>query len=324
MTDFNNRHVWTPLAPMPDGAARWGNPLYRSLAEQWAVIQSKLEDRERERAYLDGWLQERKRAFAIETGQIEGLYTLKRGVTEQFITEGFESARAAHTVENIADDTLKGLLTDQQDALDMVFDDIASGRPLGAFAVKSWHQLITRHQDTVVGLTPFGQRIQVPFERKGQWKVRPNNPRRPDGAVHQYCPPERVVDEMERFFNIYADIRERDYPVEVEAAWLHHRFVRTHPFEDGNGRVSRLLMAYPYLKAGLPPPVISTDEKPAYIDALEAADSGDLRAFSDHVGDKAQVAIRSCIRIGENALAGKLERPNGNGGYTAGDRYYPP
>ena len=73
MTDFDNRHVWTPLAAMPDGAARWGNPLYRDLAERWAVIQSKLEDRERERAYLDGWLQERKRAFAIETGQIEHL-----------------------------------------------------------------------------------------------------------------------------------------------------------------------------------------------------------------------------------------------------------
>ena len=151
MTGFDNRHVWTPVAAMPDGAAQWGNPLYRSLAEQWAVIQSKLEDRERERAYLDGWLQERKRAFAIETGQIEGLYTLKRGVTEKFITEGFESAKAAHTVENIADDTLKGLLTDQQDALDMVFDEnpptsTLSKRRIAVTYGRSRTMLETRHK----------------------------------------------------------------------------------------------------------------------------------------------------------------------------------
>ena len=53
---------------------------------------------------------------------------------------------------------------------------------------------------------------------------------------------------MDRFFTLYRDIRERGYPVNVEAAWLHHRFVRTHPFQDGNGRVSRLLMAWAYLK----------------------------------------------------------------------------
>ena len=40
--------------------------------------------------FIDKWLEERARAFAIETGQIEGLYTLKRGITEQLIAEGLE------------------------------------------------------------------------------------------------------------------------------------------------------------------------------------------------------------------------------------------
>ena len=42
-----------------------------------------------------------------------------------------------------------------------------------------------------------GRRVQVPFRLKGQWMVRSNNPRRRDGVVHQYCPPERVQDEMD-------------------------------------------------------------------------------------------------------------------------------
>ena len=58
---------------------------------------------------------------------------------------------------------------------------------------------------------------------------------------------------MGRFLDLYNDeIRGRGYPVNVESAWLHHRFVRTHPFQDGNGRVSRLLMAWAYVKRSLP------------------------------------------------------------------------
>lgn len=309
---------------MPAGAERWGNSAYAAMADKWREIREGLTDKARERAFLDGWLLERKRAFAIETGQIENLYTLRRGITEQLITEGFEGARAAHTVEGVPDQTLKGLLEDQQAALEMVFADIAGDRPLNAFAVRSWHQLMTQHQETVPGLTPDGRRVEVPFERKGQWKNLPNNPRRPDGVVYEYCPPELVEEEMERFFRLYDEIRERDYSVEVEAAWLHHRFVRAHPFQDGNGRISRLLMAYPYLKRGLPPPVVPTEDKSLYIGMLEAADTGDLRGFAEFIGVRATTALQGCLLIGRKALRGELERPNGNGGRTVGDRYYPP
>ena len=47
---------------------------------------------------------------------------------------------------------------------------------------------------------------------------------------------------MDRFIALHAEIERARYPTEVEAAWMHHRFVRTHPFQDGNGRVSRMLM----------------------------------------------------------------------------------
>lgn len=324
MTTNNKPHLWKPLTGMPDEAEGWGSPAYEVMAREWREIREKLTGKERERAFLDGWLLERNRAFAIETGQIENLYTLRRGITEQFIAEGFEGARAAHTVESVPGETLKGLLEDQQAALDMVFDDVASGRPLTPYAVRSWHQLITRHQETVTGLTLDGRRVEIPFERKGQWKIRPNNPRHPDGFVHEYCPPELVVEEMERFFSMYAEIRKQEYPVEVEAAWLHHRFVRTHPFQDGNGRVSRLLMAYPYLKRGLPPPVVPAENKALYIGTLERADRGNLQSFSKYIGGLADNALQGCLLIGDLALEGELNRPNGNGGRTVGGRYFPP
>ena len=66
----------------------------------------------------------------------------------------------------------------------------------------------------------------MPFERKGEWKIAPNDPRRADGIVHRYCPPEHVDSEMDRLFRIYNDeVVPRQYPVEVEAAVLGLCFV---------------------------------------------------------------------------------------------------
>ena len=316
--------IWRPLTGMPESAQGWRLPGYDEFAQEWASIRAALKDRDEPRAFLDKWLEERGRAFAIETGQIEGLYTLKHGVTEQLVAEGLAGVVGAHTVESLQDRTIKGLLADQETAYNMLFSDIASSRPLTPHTLKTWHQLITRHQETVAGVTPDGRRVQVPFRLKGQWKQWPNNPRRPDGVVHEYCPPELVQDEMERFFALHRDIERQGYPVEVEAAWMHHRFVRTHPFQDGNGRVSRMLMAYAYLRRGLPPPIIAIEYRSGYIKALEIANTGDLKAFSDYLGSLGLVTLTGAVTMGREALAGNLNRPNGNGGRTVGTTYLPP
>ncbi|MCY4293439.1 MAG: Fic family protein, partial [Acidimicrobiaceae bacterium] len=316
--------VWAPLEGMPDGAEGWTLAGQADLESEWARLRAELKGDAAKERFVQGWLRERNRAFAIETGQIEGLYTLRRGVTEQLVAEGLSGVVGAHTYESLDDATIRGLLTDQEAALEMVFTDVAGGRALSESMIKSWHQLLTRHQQTVTGLDPTGRRVAVPFTTKGRWKIRPNNPRRGDGHVHQYCPPEQVPPEMERLLTLYADIAGSGYPVNVEAAWLHHRFVRTHPFQDGNGRVSRLLMAWAYLKRSLPPPIVSALGKPEYINALELADEGDLKAFSDYIGGLAVSSMINANQLARQAFAGRLNRPNGNGGRTVGDDYLSP
>ena len=326
-TDIPQRQepqVWRRLTGMPEGAHAWGVPGYAAMAREWAEIRERLKDRAAPKAFVDLWLEERARAFAIETGQIEGLYTMRRGITLQLMAEGLSGVVGAHTVEGVEDRTIRGLLADQEAALHVLFDDIAQGRPLTLHTIKTWHQLLTRHQETVTGLTLDGRKVQVRFTEKGRWKDRPNNPKRPDGVVHQYCPPEQVQQEMDRFIELHREIRDAGYPTEVEAAWMHHRFVRTHPFRDGNGRVSRLLMAHAYVRRGEPPPVISHEIRPRYINALEAADRGNLRAFSNFLGYLALASLDSAIELGRQALSGDLDRPNGNGGRTIGTTYYPP
>lgn len=315
---------WAPLRGMPPDAGDWALPGQAEQEAAWARCRESLKRDAAKERFMQGWLRERVRAFAIETGQIEGLYTLRRAVTEQLVAEGFAGVVGAHTYESIEDETIRGLLEDQEAAYDMMFEDFASGRPLSESMVKSWPRLLTRHQATVTGLDMQGRRVAVPFRTKGMWKVRPNNPRRLDGRVHEYCPPEHVQAEMDRFFALYGEIRQRGYSVNVEAAWLHHRFVRMHPFQDGNGRASRLLMAWAYIKHSLPPPVITAQGKPDYIDALESADAGNLKAFSDHIGFIAAASLNSAVQLATKALAGQLDRANGNGGRTIGDTYHPP
>ena len=316
--------IWRPLTGMPAGAREWGSAEYAELAPAWLAVQEALKDKAAPRRFVHGWLEERAREFAIETGQIEGLYTMRRGVTAQLVAEGFDGVTGAHTLEGVEDRTIKGLLEDQEAAYQLLFGTEADGVGLTQHKIKSWHQLLTRHQETVTGLTPTGRRVQVPFREKGRWKVISNNPRRPDGVVHQYCPPEQVQSEMDRFIALHKGIEAAGYPVEVEAAWMHHRFVRTHPFRDGNGRVSRMLMAYAYVRRGLPPPVITAARWHDYIDALEEADKGNLRRFSDVLADYARPELTAALHLGRKALEGRLERPHGNGGRTVGDRYYPP
>lgn len=59
-------------------------------------------------------------------------------------------------------------------------------------------------------------------------------------------------------------------------AWLHHRFTQIHPFQDGNGRVARTLASLIFIRQGLFPIVITRNDRQEYINASEAADSGDL------------------------------------------------
>lgn len=81
-------------------------------------------------------------------------------------------------------------------------------------------------------------------------------------------------------------IKEKELnPIEL-AAWTHAEFVRIHPFVDGNGRTSRLLMNYQLLKNGYLPVSIAKENRLDYYNALEEyAVNGDLTVFSNLVAE---------------------------------------
>ena len=319
---------WRRVADLPAEAEGWGVPAYREMVGQWREARRELEDRRMDRTLMDIWFRERNRAYSIETGQIEGLYLFRHGVTEQLVTEGFEGVRGEHSVRSDLGDpddrTLRGLLEDQQATLEAVCDLAKDGTPLSHTTIKGLHAIVTRHQDTATGIHGITrERIRIPL-RKGDYKIRPNNPRRMDGFVHEYCPPEQVDSEMDAFLEFHRSHADRQLPTEVEAAWLHHAFVRIHPFQDGNGRLSRLLVAYAFARNGEFPPVVPANGKDRYIGALERADEGNLRPFIRYLARRSEESTDDAAELARDILRGRTHLRHGNGGVTANGKYYPP
>ena len=261
--------AWRPITDYETDPLVLEDRELRALSGVWIEQKSRIGDA----PARDRFMQRLNREWAIETGLIERLYTLDRGVTELLIERGIEAALIPHrTAEN--PEHVAALIIDQQGAIESVFSFVRGDRPLSTSYVKELHALFTRNQPFAEGRDHAGNRTRVQLVQ-GEYKKWPNNPTRPDGTVHAYCPPEHVAAEMDRLIELHG--AHQDVPPEVEAAWLHHRFAQIHPFQDGNGRVARAIATLIFVKHDWLPLVVRDDARGTYIDALEAADGANLQ-----------------------------------------------
>lgn len=104
------------------------------------------------------------------------------------------------------------------------------------------------------------------------------------GSEHKPPSYRDVPEQMKQFFIWYSNNKERLHPLEL-ACLVHAKFVRIHPFSDGNGRTSRVLTNFILYKHGYPMFIIETKDRSLYYGALEKSDSGDERVFVKFVFD---------------------------------------
>lgn len=91
--------------------------------------------------------------------------------------------------------------------------------------------------------------------------------------------PQDVEKQMEEFVQwMNSEDAMSLHPVEF-AALAHYKLVYIHPFVDGNGRTSRLLMNLILMQAGYPPITIRKEQRAEYYHVLEVANEGDVRPF---------------------------------------------
>lgn len=285
-------HTWKPIEELSDHDLALDLDDIKPLYAAWHAQREKIKASRPES--LERFTQRLVRSMSVETGILERVYDLDRGTTEALITHGFVEDLVARSSTNVEPSRLIDILRDQESAVHLVMDCVANSRPLTRGVLHDLHATLMRHQDTTTAMDQFGNRVEIPL-LKGAFKRQPNNPRRPDGSIHEYCPPLQVEPEIDRLLAGVAAYQKQD-PV-IAAAWLHHRFTQIHPYQDGNGRVGRVITTLVLLRAGLLPLVVDRDLRVEYIQTLEDADAGDLSPLARLFARLERAAILQALSV---------------------------
>lgn len=280
--------IWQPIA----FDNRWKDVNTEKFDNIYPSWERRRKELQKDKEQYKNFMEQLKRKQAIDTGIIERMYDLKKGITETFIKEGFVDSYLKHGDTNIESNLLMKYLGDNFEAIDFIFDYVKNNRLLSVSYIKELHSLITRHQEVTDAIDQFGNHIKISL-LKGEFKTAPNNPVR-DNTIYSYCPPEQVASEMDNLIRIYNQ-ELSDVHILIKAAFLHHAFVQIHPFQDGNGRIARLLASFVLIKDGLFPLSIDRDERVKYINALEKADHRDYQDLVDIFSSNQIISIEKAL-----------------------------
>lgn len=126
----------------------------------------------------------------------------------------------------------------------------------------------------------------------GQYRTRPVII---TGSKYAVSKVERIQAEMEQLFQWVVEERDKYHPVKF-AAQLHKRFVFIHPFIDGNGRISRLLMNAALIQDGYMLAVIPPILRQEYISLLERSHKDD-QPFNDFIAERVLESEKEIMRL---------------------------
>ena len=220
-------------------------------------------------------LQKLRLDWNFHSNAIEG-NTLTLGETRAFLLHGITAQ--GKPFRDYLD--IKG----HNEAILYLEDFVRSQQTLTEADIREIHKIVMVEPYEVDAVTPDGK----PTRRRiaiGQYKTRPNHVRTSAGEIHYYAMPEETPAKMGDLMKWYR--RESDkgelHPL-VLAATFHYQFVAIHPFDDGNGRMARLLMNLILMQAGYVPVIVKLETKPDYLLALEKAGAGELEDFISLVG----------------------------------------
>ena len=141
-------------------------------------------------------------------------------------------------------------------------------RPLTETFIRELHKTMLREDYTAYNKDGRPYTIHA-----GIYKTRPNSVKTVTGELFEYASVDETPALMHDLMEWYkmAEEKKELNPIEL-AALFHYRYIRIHPFEDGNGRISRLIVNYILAKHGYPMIVVKSDDKNNYLTALHQCD----------------------------------------------------
>lgn len=226
--------------------------------------------------------------FSYNSNHLEG-NTLTYGETERLLL--FDDTQGNHSLREYEE--MKG-----SDIAYRLVNEWAqeTERPLTESMIKNLNEIILVRPFWKDAITPDGQTTRR-LIKVGDYKDHPNSVRLQNGEIFHYANPldtPILMGELVEWYN--KEVSKNELPHVIIAALLHYEFVRIHPFDDGNGRIARLIMNYSLIKHGLPPIVLKSHEKGEYLTALHRADTGDRSAFTTHIASQLIWSLELCIK----------------------------
>lgn len=177
---------------------------------------------------------------------------------------------------------------DHQEALDFLYELVSGKRcTISENLIRQLHQLVVHET-----------------EKKYAGEYR-------DGAViiggAKHTPPDAidVPRQMNALIKWYGQNERKLHPVALSAI-LHYKLVAIHPFFDGNGRTSRLVMNVTLMRNGFPLTIILKTDRKKYYSVLQKADGGDLKALVLFVAQAVERSLDLYIRTFAQEEVGKL------------------
>lgn len=229
-----------------------------SLYKEWQSLQPL---KEQDQTRLD---QKFMLEFNYNSNHIEG-NTLTYGQTEMLLMFGkvVDEANMKDLEEMKASNV--GLKMVKEAALNKEL-------PLTEYFIRNLHQTLLREDYTVYRQLPNGTNTSY-VVHAGQYKTRPNSVITATGERFEYASPEETPALMTDLLQWYnqAERESNMSPIEL-ASLFHYRYIRIHPFEDGNGRISRLIVNYILYRHGYPMIVVKSSDKNNYLTALNRCD----------------------------------------------------
>ncbi len=182
------------------------------------------------------------------------------------------------------------------EAINVIIEYIKRSEPLTEIFIRQLHTLILvrpfwSEAKTVDGVTTK-RLIKV-----GEYKTEPNHVETQTGEIFYFAEPIETPAKMQElvdWFRVKTTSSETN-PI-LLAAEFHYRFVLIHPFDDGNGRLARLLMNFILMKYGYPPVIIKNEDKDNYVAALEQANFAILEPFVDYIAINLARSLEIMIR----------------------------
>lgn len=198
-------------------------------------------------------------------------------------------------------------ITGHNEAINWILEIVKGETVLTEAFIRQLHTLLLKESSYKEAQTANGK----PPRRKievGKYKTLPNHVVTVTGETFYFATPEETPAKMHDLIEWFRNEKKKpDVSPIILAALFHYRFIRIHPFDDGNGRVARILMNFILMEFGYPPVIIKTEDKENYYAVLRLADAGELEPFVEYITENLTRSLEIMIR---GAKGENIEEPD--------------